>query len=230
MSISPRVIVLPAILSLCGLSLAVADAAEFFRGVNVNGDAVTIDGHRWDGDEADYFEGHEEDAISVDPGLSLKPGVEGDKAEMIRSFRWNDPARFRITGVPDGTYTVWVYVMEDSQAQTFDIALEGMAAKNGVHSGPAGTWQKVGPFAVEVDDGAIEIASRGGGDANFCGIEIWKGKVSGAKVLKPEEAPNSPFLGRFSDRKPRVVVMTDIGGDPDDRQSLARRSRQSAGN
>jgi hypothetical protein len=39
-------------------------------------------------------------------------------------------------------------------------------------SGPPGTWRKLGPYAVTITDGAINVSSSGG-HANFSGIEIW---------------------------------------------------------
>lgn len=74
---------------------------------------------------------------------------------------------------------------------------------------------------MDSQNNEIEITSFGG-DANFCGIELWRGAVEGGEKLKPMEALESPYIGRFAGQKPRLVVMTDIGGDPDDRQSMVR--------
>ena len=40
-------------------------------------------------------------------------------------------------------------------------------------SGPAGRWERLGPWVVDVTDGVIDVSARGG-EANFCGLEIWR--------------------------------------------------------
>ncbi len=208
-----------AVLLLFTLPLSAAEPA-FCRGVNIGGSPVTIDGRRWDGDDAKYLVCTDRKLV-LKKRLALKPAADDARAALLHAFRWSRRARVRLTGVPGGTYTLWVYIVEDNNPETFDIFVEGMPALRGVNSGPQGTWQKAGPIVAAIEDGAIDIATRGGA-ANLCGIEVWKGGVKGVEPLSPPRAPVSPFLGTFADRKPRFVVMTDIGGDPDDRQSLVR--------
>lgn len=198
---------------------AVADDDEFYRGINVNGGPVRIDGRPWQGDRSPQFKSN--DVAVVAEGLQLRPNAEGDLAAMLRSFRWSREAHLRIIDVPKGTYSVAFYLLEDTQPQRFDVQIESLSALDGYESGPAGTWRRVGPWTVEVTDGTIDITSRGG-DANFCGIEIWKGTTTNASKLRAKKPPVSPLVGRFADQKPRIVVMTDIGGDPDDQQSFVR--------
>lgn len=205
-----------AVLMYTALSVA---AAEFYRGVNVNGPPIEIDGNQWHGDGAEFFE-CDNAKVTVDD-LDWKPAPDSNVEQMLRTFRWAGNPRLRIKDVDEGMYTVWAYLQEDTDSQTYDIFVDDMPARRGYVSGAPGTWNKLGPWIVEVSDGAIDITSRGG-HANFCGIEIWKGAVEGGKKLEPVSEPVSPFIGKFTGRKPRVVVMTDIGGDPDDRQSLVR--------
>jgi hypothetical protein len=198
---------------------AFSQTSKFYRGINVNGPSVMINGRQWHGDNAEYFK-CENTPVTVSE-LDWKPEPGDDVKKILRTFRWNSNARLTITDVSEGTYSVWAYLLEDNESQQYDIFVENLPALNNYESGPVGTWNKAGPWIVEVDDGDIEITSRGG-HANFCGIEIWSRAVEGGKKLKPATSPKSPYLGRFSNQKPRIVVMTDIGGDPDDRQSLVR--------
>ena len=70
------------------------------------------------------------------------------------------------------------------------------------NSGTAGAWTKLGPYPVNITDGAINVSSSGG-HANFSGIEVWTG-TSGAAArtsaiartatLEEETADNSGAL------------------------------------
>ncbi|MDP6523786.1 MAG: DUF1593 domain-containing protein [Kiritimatiellia bacterium] len=219
----------------CLLTITVsADELAFYRGVNLGGPAITIDGRRWDGDNAKGLVCKDRVLVLKDR-LELSSRTDDARKTMLHSFRWNRGGHVRFADVPAGTYTVWLYVVEDNNPEIFDIAVEEIPALRGLNSGGKGTWQKVGPLVVKIEDGTIDIKTRGGA-ANICGIEIWKGAPKGVRLLiaphggKPlnsakttiSKAPVSPFLGKFPDHKPRVMVMTDIGGDPDDRQSLVR--------
>ncbi len=69
-------------------------------------------------------------------------------------------------------YQVWLYVWEDNFAQIYSISLEGFVVLANFNSGTAGTWSKLGPYPVNITDGAINVTSAGG-HANFSGIEVW---------------------------------------------------------
>lgn len=211
--------------AIAGLSavLLVSQASaepEFLRGVNLAGPAVAIDGRRWDGDDAKDFACRDK-VLVLKQRLTLRPEADAGRTTMLHSFRWSNDTCLVFTKVPDGVYTVWLHVVEDNNSETFDIMVEGMPAVRRFVSGPEGTWKRVGPMVAEVTDGDLELKTSGGA-ANICGVELWNGAPAGVKPLRARKAPKSPSIGKFAGQKPRIVVMTDIGGDPDDRQSLAR--------
>ena len=92
---------------------------------------------------------------------------------MIHSFRWNRQAKIILTRIGDGNYAVYAYVCEDNNPETFSISLEGKEVVRDYYSGQEGEWRRLGPWAMTVTDGTIEITSRGGA-ANFSGVEVWK--------------------------------------------------------
>jgi hypothetical protein len=143
----------------------------FYRGINLNGPAMEIDGNKWEGDDARNFVCKDRPVNS--PSVLLRPSTNEARAKVIHSFRWNRRAKITLTGVPAGEYAVYAYVWEDNNPETFSILLEGRTVARDYYSGQEGQWQRLGPWMVTVTDGTIEITSSGGA-ANFSGIEVWK--------------------------------------------------------
>jgi hypothetical protein len=144
---------------------------QFYRGININGPAIEIDGHKWQGDDAKNFVCNNRAVNS--PDVKLWPPTDEHRAKMIHSFRWDRRADIRVTHVPDGRYAVYAYVWDDNNPERFSITLNGKQVERSYESGYEGQWQRVGPWVTSVRDGTIRITTRGGA-ANFSGIEIWK--------------------------------------------------------
>jgi len=143
----------------------------FYRGINLNGPAVEIDGHKWEGDKAANFSCTNR-AVN-DPSVRLSPPTDKARAKMIHAFRWDHRASLTLTAVPAGTYALYAYVWEDNNPETFTVSVNGRPVERDVDSGTEGQWQRLGPWVVRVADGRIHISSRGGA-ANFSGIELWR--------------------------------------------------------
>lgn len=143
----------------------------FYRGINLNGPPVEIDGHKWDGDRAANFICKDRPVNS--PHVRLWPPTDSARAKMIHSFRWSHRVSIKLTAVPKAKYAIYVYVWEDNNPETFTISLEGREVARDYYSGLQGQWQRLGPWMTTISDGTIDITSRGGA-ANFSGIEVWK--------------------------------------------------------
>jgi hypothetical protein len=144
---------------------------RFYRGINLNGPTVEIDGNPWDGDDAKNFVCKDTPVNS--PQVDLWPPTDEPRARMIHSFRWGRQAELRINEVADGTYAVYAYVWEDNNPEHFQISLNGQQVERNVNSGDQGQWQRLGPWITSIRSGTVKITARGGA-ANFSGIEIWK--------------------------------------------------------
>ena len=144
---------------------------SFYRGINLNGPAIEIDGNRWEGDGAANFICNNRPLNS--PGVELIPPTDDVRAKMIHAFRWDGNVRIALTEVPDGKYAVYTYVWEDNNPESFRVSLEGGAVVADYDSGDEGQWQRLGPWIVMVSDGTIEIVSAGGA-ANVSGVEVWR--------------------------------------------------------
>jgi len=143
----------------------------FYRGINLNGPPVKIDGNTWDGDRARDFTC--KDRAVNSPGVRLRPPTDPARAKMIHAFRWNRAVRMSLSRVPAGKYAVYAYVWEDNNPETFSISLGGRVVQRDYNSGRQGRWQRLGPWMTSVSDGTIVITSRGGA-ANFSGVEVWR--------------------------------------------------------
>ena len=165
--------------------------AEFFRGVNLNGPPVVIDGHRWQGEGASGSKDVEcADARFDQQDIKLVPDTDAQRAQMIRSSVWNQSGSGRIVlkDVPAGVYSVFLYFWEDNDPQTFSVSLQGKTVAKDVYSGSGGEWKRLGPWPVDVSDGNIEL-TYAGGHANLSGIEVWKGSVPTIKPSPPAPPP-----------------------------------------
>ncbi|MCY2967136.1 MAG: hypothetical protein NT069_26445, partial [Planctomycetota bacterium] len=154
-------------------AIRAAEPAEFYRGLNLNGPPVVIDGHKWEGKDAPHFQSNGN--AFENTTVVLKPPTDRQRAQMIRSSRWGRDLTLDISNVPAGVYQVFAYVWEDNQSTQFEIRLNGEVVVAEHRSGGAGEWQKLGPWKASVADGSIRLSARGG-DANFSGLEIWSGE------------------------------------------------------
>jgi len=145
---------------------------RFYRGINVGGKAVEIDGRKWDGDDAKNFVCN--DRRLENRKVILRPPTDPARADVIRTFRYG-PAKtsLALTNVPDGSYAVFLYVWEETKPETITISLKGREVVRNYNTGQAGDWERLGPWFVDVTDGRIDLTATGGA-ANLSGLEVWK--------------------------------------------------------
>lgn len=171
------------LLGLMLLATRLANADEqpkFFRGLNLNGPPVVIDGQQWEGKDSKNYECP--DKAFENQNVPLVPETDQQRALMLRSSRWGGN-QVTLKNVPTGRYSVFLYVWEDNDPETFSIALNGREVLKQYRSGPAGHWERLGPWFVTIKggakDGELRITSKGGA-ANFSGIEVWRGEHDGS--------------------------------------------------
>ncbi len=150
-------------------------AETFVRAINFGGPAAVIEGKNFEASSsaAQLTVAGSAGSIS-NQSVALIPGVSDPaKAQMIRSSVWGRALQIGVGGLSAGAYRVYLYVWEDNAAANFSVKLEGQTAAANVNSGSAGSWQKLGPYSVTVNDGALSL-ELSGGDANLSGIEIYR--------------------------------------------------------
>jgi hypothetical protein len=144
---------------------------RFYRGINLNGPAITIDGNRWEGDDAPGVECTGNPFRADD--VRLRPETDAARAQMIHSFRWGTQTSLRLSDVPEGRYAVYLYTWEDNNPELFSISLNGRIVDRRHFSGVAGEWHRLGPWTVDIEDGRLRLTTSGGA-ANLSGLEIWR--------------------------------------------------------
>ncbi len=173
-------LVLPLLLT---ATLAAEEEAIFFRGLNLNGPRVLIDGNEWEGQESkNYFCN---DRSFENQHVKLDPATDSERAKMIRSSRYGGN-RLELTDIPPGTYTLFLYVWEDNNPENFSIKVNGRMVLDSFNSGSEGNWKKLGPWPITTKENRIVLTSQGG-TANFSGIELWQGIYDGFGPIKAED-------------------------------------------
>ncbi len=161
-----------------------ADEATFFRGLNLNGPQVVIDGNNWEGQDSSNYSCN--DSAFENQNVTLIPATEIERAKMIRSSRYGGN-RVELNNIPEGTYTLFLYVWEDNNPETYTVQVNGRTTVDKYNSGQAGHWEKLGPWPVKVkNDHKILLTSQGGA-ANFSGVELWKGEYDGSAPITAED-------------------------------------------
>ncbi len=163
----------------------------FYRGININGAAVEIDGNRWEGDNAAGFDCSNE--MLVNTHVKLQPPTDAARARMIRSFRWDRKASAALTGVPEGTYAIYLYIWEETSPERVTILLNGKTVERSYNTGRAGQWRRLGPWTTQINDSRILLTATGGA-ANLSGIEVWQ-----KQTQEPQRGGAAARRGRTTD-------------------------------
>ena len=173
------------LLPLCAAAVLARGAEPtFYRGINLFGPSLTIDGQVWDGNDAADFACNGKGFENQD--VPLKPATDDTRARMLRSSRWGREIDVDLTKVPNGAYLVWLYVWEDNRRETFDVLVNDKLVLKKFVSGEAGEWKKLGPWRTNVSAGKLRVSARGG-DANLSGLEVWSAPAGAFATDPPAE-------------------------------------------
>ncbi len=170
-------------------------ATGFYRAININGAALTVDGNSWEASTGapNFNFSQTNGGTFSNQSITLNPSTDASRATMIRSSVYGSTVNVNVTSVPNGIYDISIYVWEDDVPQTYSLSIEGTVAQSGYNSGSPGTWAKLGPFRRTITDGAINISTTGG-HANLSGIEIRRGSTGEVLVSQVNVSPTAVTL------------------------------------
>ncbi|MDB5268491.1 MAG: Delta-60 repeat protein/Por secretion system C-terminal sorting [Hymenobacter sp.] len=178
-------------------SQALDNTYAFYRAINLNGPALTLDGHAWVGSTAPNYSTN--GASFQNQNVPLVPATDAARAGMIRASVYGPSLKLTLSAVPAGTYQAYLYVWEDNNPEVYSLSLNGQVVRANYNSGPAGTWAKLGPYPVTLGPaGTIRFTTAGSGWPNFSGVELWQ-QISAPPVARLAAASQSPAetLGAF---------------------------------
>lgn len=189
-------------------SRLVAADAKFIRAVNLNGPALEIDGRRWEGRESTNLVVNGK--LFENQAVPLKPATDPNRARMIRSSVWGSSVDVELNGFSPGDYQILLYVWEDNHSERFDLLVNDRSVLEGLYSGSAGAWRKLGPWKAPAREGRLKISARAAshGAVNLSGVEIWSGdgEIPAATSMSFVTQP-SPEQTEFFERRIRPVLV-----------------------
>jgi hypothetical protein len=155
-------------------------AGGFLKGINLNGNAVTIEGNRWLSFSEAKAQGLSVNAAvySARYGFPLVPNPDADTRHMLESMVWSGGNFSLSQALPNGTYQLYFWAVENyrDNFRSFDLKLEGRTAAANLGELPLGHWRKYGPYPVTVTDGVLNIeVHKRRGDPLLCGLAIHAG-------------------------------------------------------
>jgi hypothetical protein len=153
------------------IGLAPAESVSFYRGINVGGPGLVIDGNNWDGESAlNYVSSGK---LFSEPGVQFAPAPDPAHAQMLSTGVYGPDLRLAITSVPSGNYDVYIWTFEDSGSLTASLSILGNVVTT-FSTGQSGSWQRVGPFRVAATEGGIDLRIAAANDwPVLSGVEFW---------------------------------------------------------
>jgi hypothetical protein len=178
------------------------DEATFFKGWNLGGPALVVQGNAWEAGESPGIK--LQGRFMENQAVALSPQAPLAMSTMLRSSLYGQ-IKAEIGSLEQGDYQACVYVWEDNNSETFDVLVNGEVHAKNVVSGILGTWQRLGPFSIK-NTNRLEITTRGG-TANVSGIEIFRGLGT---LPEPKfgynEHPSADQLAFFEKRIRPILV------------------------
>lgn len=171
---------------------AKSSSVAFYRAINLNGGAIVVDGKNWEASASAKGFSYTDGRTFANQSVRLQPATDANRSTMIRSSIWGGNVGLALSGVPKGSYQVYLYVWEDNYTEVFSIWLEGKVVQANYNSGTTGKWNKLGPFTTNVSDGTINVVAKGGA-ANLSGLEIWSAPAQGSGARMATNEPEVVF-------------------------------------
>jgi hypothetical protein len=167
--------------------------APLVRAVNLNGLALTCDGHDWEAGVTPPADLAVEGARPFDFKTGpVVPPTDEARARLLRTgLTCTGTLTLTFRNLPDGPSQLCFYIWEDAAAELFEVRVQGVITASNFSTGGPGRWSRLGPWPFTVANGTLVIAF-GGGAVNVSGIAIYRmPEPAAAPGAPPEKAPDA---------------------------------------
>ena len=153
--------------------------STFIKGINCNGNAVTIEGNAWLSESVAEAAGFSINGASTYSGTrTWSPAPANQDAQnMLDSVIYKSGGNLDLSQtITNGSYKVYIWMTENcsDNYRKSDLKLEGTIVASGIGEMANNTWKKYGPYTVTVSDGTLNIQlARIKGDPQISGIAIF---------------------------------------------------------
>ena len=155
-------------------------SGEFVKGINLGGEAVSIQGNRWVSYRSALASG-----LTI-PGAQIlqtqvlpQPYASRETRNMLNSLVYR-PQMLELTQIlPNGNYEIYLWLIENYQSDwhALELVLNGAAVAQNLGQLPVGGWARYGGYAAAVTDGMLRLAlssNRPDIDAHLMGLSIFR--------------------------------------------------------
>lgn len=159
---------------------------SFYKGVNLAGPALTIEGNQWLSQMDAFASGLTATNMSIWTGtysFTLSPVPDADTRRLLQTVGYissppNGQGFTLAQTVPNGDYEVFLYMVENyrNDFRNADVKIQGVVAATAIGDLPLGAWEKYGPYAARVTNGVlrIEVLGNSKGDPLLAGFSLFK--------------------------------------------------------
>lgn len=167
----------------------------FFRGINVNGNAVTINGNSWLSHTNAVAQGFSTANQTFRNPRLYSPFVDDDTNTMVGEGIWCSGCDVNFSQVvSNGSYDIYLWMIEDYQSnyRSSNAIVQGAQLASGIGRMPLNTWQRYGPYPATVTNGVLSVRlARVAGDPLVQGVEIWTmGSATPTPIPSATPAPS----------------------------------------
>lgn len=166
---------------------------SFVKGINLNGNAVIIEGNNWLSYSTAQSQGFSTSATNVDTtSLIWSPPADTDTSSMLNSVIWSLNSFTMSQTITSGSYNVYFWMVENYQNnyRSMNVKLEGTQVASGIGNLVKNAWQKYGPYNVTVSDGVLNInIDKVTGDPVVAGMAIFAAGGGATSTPTPTATP-----------------------------------------
>jgi mannan endo-1,4-beta-mannosidase len=160
-----------------------AAGETFVKGINFNGNAVTILGKPWLSYSSALSQGLTVSGASTDSkAVTPNPVVDSATSQMLNTLLYasTDTGSMSLNQtLTNGTYHIYLWTMENwqSNSRQWNLVAEGVQVATGLGKIALNAWKRYGPYTVTVKDSVLNLNLVGVvGRPMVMGLEIYSFK------------------------------------------------------